>query len=110
MDQTHFRHAAGQWISGFDTQAHRAIAGWRTASDRLGDAARSRWDRAFAESSPQLSEETRRNASHFRDVVARCYVQGMDVAATGAERAVEAVVRVAHKAVDRAADWQQRRS
>lgn len=110
MDHASIRNTAEQWIGGFDTQGHRAIAGWRTAGERLGQAARSRWDRAFAESSPQLSAETRRNASHFRDVVARYYVQGMDLSATGAERALEASVQAAQAAVARAAGWQQRRS
>ena len=109
MDQATYR-TAEQWISGFDTQARRAIGGWRTGGDRLGTLARTRWDRAFAQSSPELSEETRRNAAHFRDVVARCYGQGVDRSAQGAERAIEAVVHAAQVAVTRAAAWQQRRS
>ena len=110
MDNSTFRSSARQWISGFDTQARRAIAGWRTGGERLGGAARSRWDRAFAESSPKLSEETRRNASHARDVFSRYYVQGAEITASGAERAVETLVQVAGTAVNRAADWQARRA
>lgn len=109
MDHQAFRSNASQWISGFDTQAQRAIAGWRSGGDRLGQAARTRWDRAFAESGPRLSEETRRNASHLRDVVARRYVQGVALSATGAERAVQTLVQAADAAVARAADWQARR-
>jgi hypothetical protein len=110
MDSQAFRSTAQQWISGFDHQARRAIGGWRTGGDRLGDAARTRWDRAFAQSSPKLSEETRRNASHARDVFARYYVQGVALSATGAERAVETLVQVADAAVSRAADWRDRRA
>jgi len=101
MDKTAFRSTAQQWISGFDTGAHRAIAGWRAGGDRLGQAARSRWERAFAESSPQLSPETRRNASHFRDVVAGCYSRGIELSASGAERAVATLVQAAQAAVGR---------
>ena len=99
MQDSNFRSAAGQWIAGFDRNAHRAIAGWRSGGDRLGRAARQRWDRAFAESSPQLSAETRRNATHFRDVVARRYASGIELAASGAERAVTHVVQAAQSAV-----------
>ncbi|HEY0824237.1 MAG TPA: hypothetical protein VGD76_10655 [Ramlibacter sp.] len=100
MQATTFHATARQWISGFDSGAQRAIAGWRAGGDRLGQAARARWDRAFAESSPQLSPETRRNASHFRDVVARRYARGVELSATGAERAVTALVQAAQAAVD----------
>jgi hypothetical protein len=97
MDTT-FRGTARQWISGFETGAQGAIAGWRSGAERLGDLARARWDRAFAESSPQLSAETRRNASHFRDVVAREYGRGVALSVTGAERAVATLVQAAERA------------
>ena len=99
MQEQKFGRAAEQCIRGFDAGARRAIAGWRSGGDRLGRAARARWDRAFAESSPQLSPETRRNASHFRDVVARRYVSGIELAASGAERAVDGLVHAARAAV-----------
>jgi len=95
---TAFSGTARQWISGFEHGAQGAIAGWRTGAERLGGVARARWDRAFAESSPQLSEETRRNASHFRDVVARRYGQGVALSVAGAERAVATLVQAAERA------------
>ena len=61
MDTQTLRASARQWIKRFDGGAHRAIAGWRCGADRVGSAARRRWDTAFAESGPNLSEETRRN-------------------------------------------------
>ena len=99
MQDTQFASTARQIVAGFDTQAHRAIAGWRTGSERLGQAARERWDRAFAESKAQLSPDTRRNASHFRDVVARNYALGVELSATGAERAVGTLVAAAQSAL-----------
>ena len=99
MQHTQVASSAQQFVEGFDTQAHRAIAGWRSGSDRLGQAARKRWDRAFAESRAQLSAETRRNASHFRDVVARNYARGVELSATGAERAVSTLVSAAQAAL-----------
>jgi hypothetical protein len=99
MQRTRFVSSAQQFVNGFDTQAHRAIAGWRSGSDRLGQAARTRWDRAFAESSPQLSAETRRNATHLRDVVARNYALGVELSASGAERAVTTLVAAAQAAL-----------
>jgi hypothetical protein len=100
MQATEFRATARQWISGFDSGAHRAIAGWRTGGERLGRSARGRWDRAFAESSPQLSPETRRNAGHLRDVVAGYYTRGVELSASGAERAVGTLVQAAQSALD----------
>jgi hypothetical protein len=99
MQNTPFGTTAQQILAGFDTQAHRAIAGWRTGGDRLGQLARDRWDRAFAESRAQLSAETRRNATHFRDVVARNYTLGIELSATGAERAVSTIVAAAQSAL-----------
>ncbi|HVE54904.1 MAG TPA: hypothetical protein VNB23_16090, partial [Ramlibacter sp.] len=110
MANNEFRASAEQWLARFDTQAHQAIGQLREGSDRLGTLARSRWDTAFAQSSPKLSEETRRNASHARDVFSRWYVKGVDLGATGAERAVDAVVRAAGTAVGHAADWRARRA
>jgi hypothetical protein len=110
MAQENFRTSAEQWLHSFDSQAHHAITQLRESSDRLGAFARGRWDRAFAESSPKLSEETRRNASHARDVFSRWYVKGVAVSTTGADRAVDALVDVARTAVTRAADWRERRA
>ncbi|MBC5782095.1 hypothetical protein H8N03_04005 [Ramlibacter sp. USB13] len=103
MDKTTMQATARQWIAGFDRGAHRAIAGYRSGAGRLGSVARARWDRAFAESSPKLSAETRRNASHFRDVVAGYYGKGVAVSATGAERAVGTLVEAAQAAAGRMA-------
>lgn len=99
MQTSTLRHTAQQWISVFDEGAQRAIAGWRSGGERLGQAARSRWDRAFAESSPSLSVETRSNASHLRDVVAGRYARGLELSATGAEHAVHTLVEAAHTAL-----------
>lgn len=99
MDSQRFRTTAGQWITGFDLGAHRAIDGWRSGGERLGQAARARWDRAYAESKPQLSAETRRNATHFRDVVSRYYGQGLEGSAQAAERAVASVVQAVQSAL-----------
>src|SRR5687767_5023043 len=110
MDNNDFRASAEQWLAGFDTQAHKAVEQLRESSERLGTFARSRWDTAFAESSPKLSEDTRRNASHARDVFSRWYVKGVDVSTTGADRAVDVFVDVARTAVSRAAEWRARRA
>ena len=98
MTTDNIRATAQQWITAFDHGAHRAITGWRCGADRLGAAARQRWDTAFAESSPQLSQDTRKNASHLRDVVSGWYGRGVDLSTAGAERAVSALVQAAHAA------------
>ena len=99
MQHDIFRTTAQQWIALFDTGAHRAIAGWREGGEQLGQLARGRWDSAFVESSPQMSEETRRNASHFREVMASYYTRGISLSADGAERAVSTLVGAAQAAM-----------
>lgn len=101
---------ARQWIDGFDHTAHVVIGAWRDGGERLGQAARERWDTAFAESSPQLSAETRRNAANARKVFARYYNQGVALSTSGAEVAVDTMAQAARTAVDRAAAWQQARA
>lgn len=110
MNTQAFTRTARTCIAGFDGTAQRAITAWRDGSERLGGFARTRWDRAFEQSRPQLSEETQRNASRARDWFARHYVQGTALAADGAETAVQAVVQAAQAAVDRADAWQQSRA
>jgi hypothetical protein len=103
MDKQALGTTARQWIAGFDSNAHRAIGAWREGGERLGGVARERWDTAFERARPKLSAETRRNASHARDVFAGFYAKGVVLSAGGAETAVETLVEVARAAVDRAA-------
>lgn len=110
MNTDRIAATAQQLIEGFDTQAHRAIAAWREGGDRLGQAARERWDSAFAESRSKLAPETRANATKARDAFAGCYAKGVDLSATGAGTAVDVLVRSARVAVDRASAWQQSRA
>ena len=107
MDKQALGSTARQWIAGFDSNAHRAIAAWREGGERLGGLARERWDAAFAEAKPKLSAETRRNASHARDVFAGVYAKGVVLSASGAEAAVDTLVEAARAAVDRAAARRQ---
>jgi len=103
MNKQALDSTARQWIAGFDSNAHRAIAAWRQGGERLGGLARERWDTAFAQAKPKLSAETRRNASHARDVFAGFYAKGVVLSASGAEAAVDSLVGAARAAVDRAA-------
>lgn len=110
MNTSPIHTVAQQWVDGFDQAAHAAIGVWRTGTTRLGQAARERWDTAFAESSPQLSAESRRNAAHARAVFARYYSQGVALSLSGAEVAVDTMAQTARLALDRAAGWQQGRA
>jgi hypothetical protein len=102
--------AAHQAIDGFDTTTHHLIDAWLDASEKLGAAARQRWDTAFEESKPQLSAETRKNASHARKVFGGYYTRGVEMTASGAAIAVDTLVQAARVAVDRAAAWPQARA
>lgn len=100
---------ANQLIDGFDSNAHQFIDAWRDGSERLGSAAKQRWNAALKESSPQLSAETRRNAVHAQKVFAGYYSKAVDLGTGGAEVAVDTLVQAARTALERAAAWQQAR-
>lgn len=102
--------AATQLIDGFDTNAHEFIVLWRDSSERLGQAAKQRWDAALKQSSPELSAETRRNAVHAQKVFAGYYNKAVALGTSGAEVAVDTLVQVARGAIERAAAWQQARA
>lgn len=110
MTSTQITTAATQLIDGFDAGAHQIIEACREGSDRLGAVARERWDVAFKASKAQLSAETRRNATHARDVFAGYYGKAVDMGTTGAEVAVETLVQAARTAVERATAWHQARA
>ena len=110
MNTSQFNTAATQWVDGFGNAAHTAIGAWREGGDRLGELARARWDAAFKEASPELSAETRRNATNARKVIGGYYTKGVALSASGAEVAVDTVVQAARDALERAANWQQTRA
>lgn len=101
---------ATQLIDGFDTTARHMIDLYRDGGERIGAAAKQRWDAAFKESSPKLSAETRRNATHAQQVFGGYYTRGIEMAASSAEVAVDTMVQAARTAVQRAAAWQQSRT
>jgi hypothetical protein len=105
-----FTPAAEQWIARFDQTARRAIDAWREGGERLGEATRGKWDSAFEESSPKLSEETRRNAARAQQAFAGCYARGVDLSATGATFAVDRLVEGARSALERAGTWRAGRA
>jgi len=107
---TNFSTVATQLIDGFDQTAHQVIGLYRDGGERIAAAAKQRWDAALKESSPQLSAETRKNATHAQKVIGGYYVKGIDLAASGAEVAVDTLVQAARTAVQRAATWQQTRA
>jgi len=110
MQATTFATAASELVDALGTTAHSAIDAARAGGERLGCLAGQRWDRAFHEASPQLSAQTRRNATHARQVFARYWRQGLALSTDGADRAVDAVVQAAGTAIGRAHAWQQSRT
>ncbi|MBI5279263.1 MAG: hypothetical protein HY854_22720 [Burkholderiales bacterium] len=110
MTNERIASTANQLIDGFDTTAHHLIEAWLDGSERLGAAARQRWDAAFEQAKPQLSAETRKNATHARKVLGGYYTRGTEMTASGAAIAVDTVVQAARVAVERAAQWPQARA
>lgn len=93
---------AAQMVDTFDAAAHQLIEAWREAGERLGAAARARWDAALKASSPQLDAQTRRNAMRTRRVVGRCWTRGMARCTDAASTAVESSVGLARRVLRRA--------
>lgn len=110
MDAAHLTSIATRLVDGFDSNAHQLIALWRDSSERLGAAARQRWDAAMQESSPELSAETRRNARHAQKVFAGYYGKAVAMGTSSAEVAVNTVVHAARNAIGRAVSRQQARA
>jgi hypothetical protein len=105
MNTQPFSKTAATAIETFGTTAHTAIDAYREGSERLGQFAGQRWNHAFRKASPQLSAETRKNATHARKVFAGYYSRGVQLSASGAEVAVDTVVQAAATAVERAAAY-----
>src|SRR5205814_4502404 len=59
MKKTHYSPAT-ELVAGIGNTAHKVIGAYRSSGEWLADTAAARWNRAFKESSPQLSAETRR--------------------------------------------------
>ena len=86
--------------------AHQAIGIYRESGERFLDAMDQRWTKAFKESSPQLTAETRKNAQHAHDVFQGYYAKGLAMSADGAEVVVDTVIGAVIAGVERAASFQ----
>ena len=109
MNTQHFSSTATNAIEAFGTTAHSAIDAYREGGERLAQLAGAQWKRAFREASPKLSPETRKNAAHAQKVFGGYYARGLQLSAGGAATAVDATVKVAATAVERAAAFAQAR-
>ena len=109
MTTTQFSSAATNAIEAFGTTAHSAIHAYRKGGERLGTLASQQWTRSFKQASPKLTPETRKNAAHAQKVFGGYYAKGLALSASGAEVAVDTVVQVTARAVERAAAFAQAR-
>lgn len=91
-------------ITAFGSGAHRLIDAWRDGGLRLNELATERWNAAMAESAPQLSAETQRNAEHAREVLAAYWQRGIAVSADGATVVVDSLVDMGLHLTRRASD------
>lgn len=101
MDKQEITAAATAAFTRFGTAAHKAIDLYREGGERLATAANDRWDVAFKQSRPELDAQTRKNALHARDVVARYYGRGLSLSADAAGVAVDTIVGASIAGVER---------
>ena len=105
MDKHEFTAAATAALGRFGNAAHAAIGLYREGGERLAQIAGERWDVAFEQAKPQLSAETRRNATNARKVFGRCYERALALSADGAGIAVDTGVGVAVAGIERASGY-----
>jgi hypothetical protein len=105
-----FTSTAQQLVASFGSSANSFIDAYRDGGERLGTAAKQRWEAALKQSSAQLDAQTRKNAAHAQQVFGGYYAKGIELSATGAKVAVDTMVRAASTALERAAAWQQGRA
>ena len=91
--------------AGVGNAAHQVIWAYRLGGEWIGELAAARWDKAFKESSPKLSAETRENATHARDVFGGYYSRGLALSVGGAEAVVDTVVGATVAAAQRVSSY-----
>jgi hypothetical protein len=105
MTHTAFTTNASRIIETAGSTAHSAIGAWRDGGERMAELAATQWDKSFRQASPRLSPETRRNAGRAQKAFGRAYRRGLQLSTAGAVVAVDAAVRAAGTAVERAAEY-----
>ena len=105
MNTKSFTKTATGVVATIGSTAHTAIGMYREGGERLLGTMDQRWKKAFKESSPQLSAETRKNAQHAHDVFQGYYAKGLAMSADGAEVVVDTVVGALIAGVERAATF-----
>ena len=105
MDKHEITAAATAALGRFGNAAHGAIDLYREGGASLAQAAAERWDSAFEQAKPQLSAETRRNATNAKKVFARYYGRALAMSADGAGIAIDTFVGAALAGIERAAGY-----
>ena len=105
MDKQEFTHATTAALGRFGNLAHQAIGLYREGGERLAALAGERWDAAFEQAGPQLDADTRKNATHARDVFSRYYTRAIALSADGARIAVDTVVDASIAGIERVAAY-----
>jgi hypothetical protein len=110
MDTTTFATTAADLAGKFGNSAHVAIGLFREGGERLAQVADERWMAAFKASSPQLTAETRRNATRAKQVLGSYYARGLALSADSAEVVVDTLVGATVATIRRAAGYAQARA
>ena len=105
MDKQDFTKATTEALGRFGNAAHQAIGLYRNGGERIAAVAGERWDTAFAQAKPKLDAETRKNATHAKDVFSRYYSRALALSADGATIVVDTVVGATIAGVERVAAY-----
>ncbi|HUR89033.1 MAG TPA: hypothetical protein VMZ74_08100 [Ramlibacter sp.] len=105
MDKQDITKATTEALGRFGNAAHQAIDLYRNGGERIATIAGERWDTAFAQAKPQLDAETRKNATHAKDVFARYYSRAVALTADGAQIVVDTFVGATIAGVERVAAY-----
>ena len=107
MNATQFTKTATGVIASAGTTAHQVIDAYQSGATRLNEFATDRWNSALKQSAPQLTAETRKNATHARKVFSGYYTKGLAMSADGATVVVDTLVGVARATTERAMAYAQ---
>ena len=105
MNKQNITQATTEALGRFGNAAHQAIGLYREGGERIATIVGERWDTAFAQSKAQLDAETRKNATHAKDVFGRYYSRALTLSADGAQIVVDTFVGATIAGVERVAAY-----
>lgn len=108
MSAMHLSTVAYDVIESSGNAAKNVVQAYRASGQRMAQLVAQRWDTAFAQSRPQLSVETAKNATAAKHLVGSFYTKGLISTTNGATDVIAKLVKLAGASVQSALGNAQR--